>query len=174
MSLEGKRIAILVEQDYQDLEVWYPALRLREEGAAVEFVGSGSAESYKGKFGYPVDVDRTVHEVSAEEYNAVVIPGGWAPDFMRREPAMARLVRQFNDLGKPIACICHGGWMLVSARMLKGRRATSFSAIKDDMVYAGCDWIDAEVVVDGNLITSRKPDDLPAFCRELIRQLHSQ
>ncbi|MEJ5297312.1 MAG: type 1 glutamine amidotransferase domain-containing protein [Armatimonadota bacterium] len=170
-SLTGKKVAVLVEQDYQDLEVWYPALRLREEGAAVEFIGSGSASSYRGKFGYPVDVDRTVHEARPEEFDALVIPGGWAPDFMRREPRMIEFVREFNRLGRPIASICHGGWMLVSVDALRGRRATSFSAIRDDMVNAGCDWVDEEVVVDGNLITSRKPDDLPAFCRELIALL---
>ncbi len=171
MTLSGKRIAILVEQDYQDLEVWYPALRLREEGALTEFLGSGSASSYKGKFGYPVDVDRDIHNALPKDYQGIVIPGGWAPDFMRREPAVANFVRDFSDLGLPIACICHGGWVLISANILRGRAATSFSAIKDDMINAGCNWVDREVVVDGNLVTSRKPDDLPAFCREFIALL---
>lgn len=168
MGLKNKRIAVLVEQDYQDLEVWYPALRLREEGAVVEFIGSGSSPSYTGKYGYPVDAGRSVHEVRPNEFDAIVIPGGWAPDFMRREPRVAQFVRAFNETHRPIACICHGGWILASAGILKGRRATSFPAIRDDMENAGCEWVDEEVVVDGNLITSRNPDDLPAFCRQLI------
>lgn len=168
MSLAGRKVAILVEQDYQDLEVWYPALRLREEGVGTHFVGSGSAASYRGKFGYPVQVDCSVYEINPTDYDAVVIPGGWAPDFMRREPRVAEFVKEFNALGRPIACICHGGWILISAGVIDGRRATSFSAIRDDMINAGCEWVDEEVVVDGNLVTSRKPEDLPAFCRELI------
>ena len=168
MSLKGRKIAILVEQDYQDLEVWYPALRLKEEGAEVAFLGSGSTASYKGKFGYPVVVTGSVKEAEAADYNAVVIPGGWAPDFMRREPRFAAFVGEMDRAGKPIASICHGGWILASAGILKGRRATSFSAIRDDMTNAGCQWVDEEVVVDGHLVTSRKPEDLPAFCRALI------
>lgn len=171
MSLEGNRVGIFVEQDYQDLEVWYPALRLREERAETLFVGSGSAGSYRGKFGYPVDVDTTVHNLGIGDVDAIVIPGGWAPDFMRREPKIAEFVGAFDAAGKAIACICHGGWILASAGILRGRTATSFSAIKDDMINAGCHWVDEEVVVDRNLITSRKPEDLPAFCRELIRLL---
>lgn len=173
MTLTGRRVAILVEQDYQDLEVWYPALRLREEGADVCFVGSGSAASYTGKFGYPVEVDLDVHGSDAAAFDAIVIPGGWAPDFMRRQPGVIEFVRNFAATGRPIACICHGGWILASAGIMSGRKATSFFAIRDDLVNAGCEWVDEEVVVDDNLVTSRKPEDLPAFCRELIRLMTS-
>ncbi|MCC6483479.1 MAG: type 1 glutamine amidotransferase [Armatimonadetes bacterium] len=174
MKTQRRKIGILVEQDYQDLEVWYPALRLREEGWETCFVGSGTTDGYTGKYGYPVEVDRAIHDARVDDFDAIVIPGGWAPDLMRREPRFAQFVREFSGSGKPVACICHGGWILISAGILKGRRATSFSGIQDDMINAGCHWRDEEVVVDGNLITSRKPEDLPAFCRELITMLKSQ
>lgn len=168
MRLSGKRVAILAENNYQDLELWYPLLRLQEEGAEVKVVGTGSAETYTSKHGYPVTADVTADRVSADEFDAVIIPGGYAPDLMRRYPAMVRLVREAFQQGKIVAAICHAGWMLVSADVLRGRRATSFFAIKDDMVNAGAEWVDEEVVRDGNLITSRMPSDLPAFCRTII------
>jgi protease I len=170
MSLTGKTVAILVERDYQDLEVWYPALRLREEGAAVLFVGADAAE-YKGKFGYPVKADLLISDAQASRCHAVIIPGGWAPDFLRRYPAVLEFVRALHAARKPVAAICHGGWVLASAGIARGKTVTSFSAIKDDMVNAGAVWVDKETVVDGNLITARKPDDLPAFCRALIAAL---
>jgi protease I len=170
MKLKGKKVAILVERDYQDLEVWYPALRLREEGATVKFVGTGSGE-YKGKFGYPVSVDIAADKVSAKDFDAVIIPGGWAPDFLRRFETILRFVRDMHTAGKVVAAVCHAGWVLASANIVKGKTLTCFSAIKDDVVNAGGNFVDKEVVVDGNLITSRKPDDLPAFCREIIAAL---
>jgi protease I len=171
MRLAGKRIAILAENLYQEMELWVPCYRLREEGAEVKVVGAGGATSYASKHGYPVTVDVQAEQVTAEEFDAVVIPGGYAPDLMRRHAAMVRLVRDAAQQGKVVAAICHAGWMLVSAGILRGRRATSFFSIKDDLVAAGADWVDAEVVVDGSLITSRKPDDLPAFCRTIIATL---
>jgi protease I len=171
MRLEGKRIAILAENLYQEMELWVPYYRLREEGAEVKVVGTGGAKSYASKHGYPVTVDVQAEQVKAVEFDAVVVPGGYAPDLMRRSPAMVSLVREAGQQGKVVAAICHAGWMLVSAGILKGRKATSFFSIKDDLVAAGAEWKDAEVVVDGNLITSRKPDDLPAFCREIIQGL---
>ena len=134
-------------------------------------MGSGAAEVHTGKFGYPVAVDKSATEVSAEDFDAVVIPGGYAPDLMRRYPAMVLLVRDAYLKGKVVASICHGGWMLASAKILAGRTVTSFFAIRDDLEHAGATFVDAEVVVDGNLITSRKPEDLPAFCRALIAAL---
>jgi protease I len=171
MKLAGKRIAILAENLYQEMELWVPYYRLREEGAEVRVVGAGGATSYASKHGYPVNVDVQAEQVKAVEFDAVVVPGGYAPDLMRRHPAMVGLVREAVQQGKVVAAICHAGWMLASAGVLKGRRATSFFSIKDDMVNAGAQWVDAEVVVDGTLITSRKPDDLPAFCRAIVAAL---
>jgi protease I len=171
MKLEGKRIAILAENMYQEMELWVPYYRLREEGAEVKVVGAGGAKSYASKHGYPVNVDIQAEQVSAVEFDAVIVPGGYAPDMMRRHAAMVGLVRDAAHQGKIVAAICHAGWMLVSAGILKGRKATSFFSIKDDLVAAGADWQDAEVVLDGNLITSRNPNDLPAFCRAIVAAL---
>ncbi|MBI2527592.1 MAG: type 1 glutamine amidotransferase [Candidatus Rokubacteria bacterium] len=171
MSLKGKRIAILAENLYQEMELWVPYYRLKEEGAEVLVVGAGGAKSYASKHGYPVSVDAQAEAVSAAEFDAVIVPGGYAPDIMRRHEAMVRLVREAARHGKVVAAICHAGWMLVSADVVRGKEATSFFSIKDDLVNAGARWVDREVVVDGTLITSRKPDDLPAFCREIVRAL---
>lgn len=170
MSLRGKTVAILVEDIYQDLEVWYPYYRLIEAGATVEFLGTAK-ENYTGKYGYPLKVHGLIRDASIATYDAVIIPGGYAPDILRRYDEVNRFVAGMFHSGKIVAAICHAGWNLVSAGILKGRRVTSFSAIRDDMTGHGCNWVDEEVVVDGNLITSRCPDDLPAFCREIIRAL---
>ena len=162
---------MLIEKQYQDLEVWFPALRLREEGAEVLFVGTGAEKVYHGKYGYPAEEDMPINNVRPDEFDAVIIPGGFAPDFMRRYPAVAKFVREMSERGKLVASICHGAWILVSANILKGKTATCFSGIKDDVINAGAKYVDEEVVVDGNLITSRKPEDLPAFCKKIIEQL---
>ena len=169
MAQKNKKIAILVEDQYQVLEVWYPILRLREEGIEPVTVGSGTKEIYGSKEGYPVKADVSIEKVKADDFIGVMIPGGFAPDFMRRNPKMAQFVKAVHDQNKVVASICHGGWMLVSAGILKNRRATSFFAIKDDLIAAGANWVDEEVVVDKNLITSRKPDDLTAFMVEIIK-----
>jgi protease I len=172
MELGGKRIAILVDQLYQDMEVWYPLYRFREAGADVTTVGAKAGETYPSKHGYPVVCDTSYEQASAEEFDGVVIPGGYAPDHIRRHAKAIEFVNAIHQQGKLVAAICHAGWVLCSARgLLKGRRVTSFFAIRDDMVNAGARWEDAEVVVDGNLVTSRKPDDLPAFCRAAIKVL---
>ena len=168
MKLQGKRIALLAENLYQEMELWVPYYRFKEEGAEVKVVGAAGAKGYTSKHGYPVADDVQAEQVKAVEFDAVVVPGGYAPDMMRRHAAMVNLVREAAQQGKVVAAICHAGWMLVSAGVLKGRKATSFFSIKDDLKAAGADWQDAEVVVDGNLITSRKPDDLPAFCRAIV------
>jgi protease I len=171
MALQGKRVAVLAENLYQELELWYPLLRMREAGAEVQVVGTGSAATYASKHGYEVKVDVEAGQVTAADFDAVIVPGGYAPDFMRRSPAMVGLVREAFEAGKVVAAICHAGWMLVSADVLKGKRATCFFAIKDDLVNAGATYLDQEVVQDGNLITSRVPSDLPAFCRTIIAAL---
>ncbi len=171
MGLSGKKIAVFVEQKYEDLELWYPSLRLREEGATVTIVGSGTTNEYHGKYGYPVKVDKNIDDVAAEDFDALVIPGGFAPDYMRRSEKMVRFVRDMYAAGKVVAAICHGPWMLATAEVVSGKNVTSFFAIKSDMVHAGALWQDAEVVRDGTLITSRTPQDLPAFCRTIIDAL---
>ncbi len=171
MELKDKRVAILAENLYQELELWYPLLRMREAGAEVTVVGTGSADTYTSKHGYPAAVDAVASEVTAGDFDALIIPGGYAPDLMRRYPAMVNLVREVFAQGKVVAAICHAGWMLASADVLKGKKATCFYAIKDDLVNAGATYVDQEVVQDGNLITSRTPADLPAFCRAIIAAL---
>jgi protease I len=168
MELKSKKIIILVETFYNEFEFWYPYYRLKEAGAQVTVVGSGSAEVYKSKAGLPVTVDTTADQVSVADHDGVVIPGGYAPDHMRRYPAMVGLVKGFAQADKLVAAICHAGWMLVSADIIRGRTVTSYFSIKDDLVNAGGNWVDEEVVVDGRLVTSRTPDDLPAFMRAII------
>lgn len=171
MSLNGKRVAVLAEEMYQELELWYPVLRMREAGAEVKIIGTGSSTAYASKHGYPVTVDAAADQVSAADFDAVIIPGGFAPDRMRRYSAVLNLVREAFEQGKVLAAICHAGWVLASAHVLKGRKVTSFFAIKDDMIHAGATWVDEPVVRDGNLITSRMPDDLPFFCNAIIQAL---
>lgn len=165
-----KRVAVLVEDQYQVLEVWYPYLRLREEGIETVLVGTGRKE-YKSKEGYPAVEELSIKKAKADDFDGVVIPGGYAPDILRRSGEVNNFVRECFEKEKIVAAICHAGWVLVSAGILKGRSVTGFSAIKDDLVNAGANFIDKEVVVDGNLITSRNPYDLPAFCREIMKLL---
>ncbi|MBK6765772.1 MAG: type 1 glutamine amidotransferase [bacterium] len=171
MSIAGKRVAVLVEHHYQDLEVWYPVMRLREAGCRVYLVGTGSAPEYVGKYGYPAKVDKSADKVKASALDGLVIPGGWAPDRLRMSEPVLELVRDMMRARKPVACICHGGWVLASAGVLRGRKVTSFSAIRDDMVNAGAKWVDEELVIDKQLVTSRKPDDLPAFMKAFVALL---
>ncbi len=171
MELSGKRIAMLAEAQYEDLELWYPVIRMREAGASVTIVGTGSADTYRGKNGVPVLVDEDADEVSAGDFDAVIIPGGYAPDRLRRYQPVLDLVRKTFEQGKVVAFICHAGWVPVSAGIVKGKRVTSAASIKDDLVNAGALWEDNEVVVDEKLISSRGPADLPAFCRAIIEGL---
>jgi protease I len=171
MLLKDKKVIILIEEMFNVFEFWYPYYRLKEEGVEVTVVGSGSAEVYTGKPGTQAKADVSADQVSAEEFDGIIIPGGYAPDMMRRYPAMINLVKDIFNANKPVAAICHAGWMLVSAGILSGKRATSFFAIKDDLINAGAQWVDQEVVVDENLITSRVPDDLPAFMKAVINML---
>ena len=168
--LAGKRILTFVGDSYEDLELWYPKIRLEEEGAATTVAGMGE-RIYPGKRGYPVTVDTNVDQVSASDFDGLVIPGGFAPDQLRRSDKVLQLTREIYQAGKPVAFICHAGWVPISAKILKGKRATSVRAIKDDMENAGVIWEDSAVVVDGNLISSRTPADLPQFCKALIAAL---
>jgi protease I len=171
MNLKGKRVIILVEQLYNEFELWYPYYRLKEAEVDVVVVGSGSAKEYKSKYGLPCKVDISADQVSADEFDGIIIPGGYAPDYMRRYPAMVELVKDIYNNGKVVAGICHAGWMLASAEIVEDRTVTSFYAIKDDLIHTGASWIDKEVVIDGKLITSRKPADLPAFMKAVITNL---
>lgn len=171
MELKGKWIAVLAENSYEDLELWYPVLRLRESGAKVTVVGMPGVEEYTSKHGYPVRVDEVAASLSPSEIDAVIVPGGFAPDRMRRHVPMLDLVRGVFEHGGVVAAICHAGWVPISAGIVQGRTVTSVSAIKDDLINAGAEWVDQEVVQDGNLITSRTPKDLPAFCRAIIAAL---
>jgi protease I len=171
MPLADRKVLLLAADDFEDMELLYPLYRLREEDVSVTVAG---LDEYPvtGKKGHgPVDVDATVDEVSAADYDALVIPGGYAPDKLRRSRAVLDLVRAFDADGKPIAFICHAGWVPISARILKGRRATSVGAIRDDMVNAGTDWVDEATVVDGNLISARTPADLGPWMKALLRAL---
>ena len=168
MTLQGKHIAIMLDEQYQELEVWYPYYRFIEAGAAVTLVAGEAGRTYGSKLGYPCTSQASAADAKAGEFDAVIIPGGWAPDFMRRDETMVQFVRDAVAAGVVLAAICHGGWMLCCTDVLKGKRATSFMAIRHDMANAGAQWVDEEVVVDGNVITARKPDDLPAFCRAVI------
>ncbi len=171
MRLKDKKIVLFVEELYNDREFWYPFYRLKEEGAEVCVVGPESGALYHGKDGIPAKADKGMNDIKVQNFDGLVIPGGYAPDHMRRHQAMVKIVQEFHEAGKTVAAICHAGWMLASADIIRGRKVTAFFAIKDDLVHAGADFVDEEVVVDGNLITSRMPDDLPAFMRETINNL---
>lgn len=170
MSLHGKKVLFFAGPLYEDLELWYPKIRLEEEGAVTVVAGIGD-KTYQGKRGYPITVDTQVQEIHAQDFDALVIPGGFAPDQLRRFDKVLSITREIYQAGKPVAFICHAGWVPISAKIVKGKRATSVRAIKDDMENAGVLWEDRAVVVDGNLISSRTPADLPQFCRALIDAL---
>ncbi len=170
MTLPGKTVLFFAGPQYEDLELWYPKIRLEEEGATTVVAGLGEPV-YAGKKGYPVKVDRMVDDLYPEVYDGLVIPGGYAPDHMRRSEKLLAITRAIAEAGKPVGFICHAAWVPISAGLLRGRKATCVRAIKDDVVNAGATYVDEPVVVDGNLISSRTPADLPAFCRALIKAL---
>jgi protease I len=171
MKLEGKRVAYLVEDGFEDLEFWVPVSRLREEGADVVVVGTGRQEQFRGKHCLTAKPDRAAAQVRGDQFDAIVVPGGWAPDRLRRDSAVLKLVRQIHDGGGVVASICHGGWVLASAGIVNGRRATGSRGIKDDLENAGAIWTDEPAFRDGNLVWGRVVDDIPAFCRELVAAL---
>jgi protease I len=171
MTLQGKTVLFFAGPLYEDLELWYPKIRLEEEGARTVVAGTGE-KTYQGKRGYPLTVDTSVDGLEAADFAGLVIPGGYAPDIMRRSAKLLQLTREIYQAGKPVAFICHAGWVPISAGIVRGKRGTSVGAIKDDLVNAGMLWEDSPVVVDGNLISSRTPADLPQFCKALIAALN--
>jgi protease I len=167
-ALEGKRFLTFVEDIYEDLELWYPRLRLIEAGAQVTVAGPEANSRYLGKHGYPCVSDAAIREMQSADFAGLVIPGGFAPDKLRRDPHVLQLVREFVSSGKLVAAICHGGWIPISAGVYRGVRVTGSPGIKDDLVNAGAIWEDAPVVIDRQFVSSRKPDDLPDFCRGIV------
>jgi protease I len=174
MKLENARVAVLAENLYQELELWYPVLRLREGGVNVTIVGAKAGEVYASKLGYPVVAEAGIDDVDPDDFDAVIVPGGFSPEYLRRNPSAVDFVRKIDGRGDVVAAICHAGWLLASADIVKGRRVTSVPVIKDDVIHAGGDWHDEAVVVDGNLVTSRLPNDLPEFLAAIIRTIEGQ
>lgn len=168
MELQGKKILAFVDEEFEDLEMWYPVLRLRESGAQVDVVGPKGKQVYHGKYGVPLTTDYAFDEVNSKDYAGLYVPGGWAPDKLRRYPDVLRLTREFHEAGKPIAQICHAGWVLISAKIVKGYTMTSTPGIRDDLENAGAIWVDEEVVVDRNIVSGRRPPDLPAFTKAFV------
>lgn len=173
MAAKDKRVLIFAENDYEDLELLYPKLRLIEAGVQVTVAGPRE-KVYKSKHGYPVETDGNVADFNPADFDGVVIPGGWCPDRLRRYEEVLSFTREIANAGKLVGAICHGGWVMVSADILRGRRCTSVAAIKDDMKNAGGNWVDEPFVVDGGLVTAQVPKDLPAFCREMLAVLEQQ
>lgn len=171
LRLKNYKVISLVDHDFDDLELWYPVLRLREEGAQVDFVGPEAKQTYTGKDGVPAESDYAFEDVNPEDYDAVIVPGGWAPDKLRRYPEVINIVKHMNDHNKVMGQICHAGWVLISANVLEGKTVTSTPGIKDDMRNAGATWVDEPVVTDGQLVSSRRPPDLPAYLPELIKTM---
>ncbi|AST90715.1 protease [Sutcliffiella cohnii] len=171
MRLSGKKIIQIVSNDFEDLELWYPVLRLREEGATVDIAGEKAGEKYIGKYGVPIMSEYAFKEINPNDYDAILVPGGWSPDLLRRYEEVLSMVRTMDEQQKPIGQICHAGWVLISAKILEGRKVTSTPGIKDDMMNAGATWVDEPVVVDGHIISSRRPPDLPDYMREFINVL---
>lgn len=173
-SLAGCRVLMFVGDDYEDLELWYPKLRLIEAGAAVTVAGPEAGTRYGGKHGYPCVSDAKIAQMESKRFDGLVVPGGFMPDKLRRDPKVLELVREFAGAGKLVAAICHGGWIPISAGVYRGVKVTGSPGIKDDLVNAGAIWQDAAVVVDRHFVTSRKPDDLPDFCRAVIDVLSAR
>ena len=168
LPLSGRRVLILLGEDYEDLELQYPKYRLIEAGAAVTVGAMKAHHTYHGKHGYPQTSDDSLSGMHADNFDALVIPGGWMPDKLRRSDEVKALVRTIAEAGKPIASICHGPLIDISAEIVKGRTYTSSPGVKDDLVNAGATWVDRSVCVDGNRVSARRPDDLPDFCRAFI------
>jgi protease I len=173
-SMKDKRVLMFVGDIYEDLELWYPKLRLQEAGAEVVVAGPEAKVNYSGKHGYPCVSDAAIHSVKSTDFDGLIVPGGFMPDKLRRDPKVLQLVKEFHVAIKLIGAICHGGWIPISAGVYRGVRVTGSAGIKDDLVNAGAIWEDAAVVIDRNHVTSRKPDDLPDFCKGVLQVLGTQ
>ena len=171
LALKGKKILMFVDHVYEDLELWYPKLRLTEEGAEVIVAGPEAGVVYKGKNGYPCKSDAAIRDMTDSDFDGLVLAGGFAPDKLRRDPKVLELTRNMHKSGKPVAHICHAGWIPISAGIMRGFKCTSTPGIKDDLINAGAIWSDEPVVIDRNMVSSRRPDDLPEFCRAIIKLL---
>jgi protease I len=171
---ENLKVISLIHNEFEDLELWYPVLRLREEGITVHIAGEKANTTYYGKYGVPAVSDLGFSDICCYEYDGLMVPGGWAPDKLRRFPEVLEIVRLMNDKGKPIGQICHAGWVLISAGIIRGKRVTSTPGIKDDMINAGGIWIDEPAVADGNIVSSRKPLDLPEYMKAYIKLLKGE
>ena len=169
LPLNGRSFLCFVGGAYEDLELWYPKLRLIEAGASFVTIGQRADTSYTGKNGYPCVSDAAIDGTKTDDYDGLIVAGGWMPDKLRRDPEVLRITREFAEAGKLVAAICHGGWIPISAKVYDGVRVTGSPGIKDDLINAGALFEDASVVVDRHYISSRRPDDLPDFCREIIR-----
>lgn len=165
------RVLAVVDEAFEDLELWYPAYRLMAAGADVKFAGHERGYTYTGKYGVPVKSDLSFKEALQEDWHMLLVPGGWAPDKLRRDYDVLTIVKQMDEQKKPIGMICHAGWVLISAKILKGRKVTSTPGIRDDIENAGATWLDAPVVVDGHIISARRPPDLPAYGEALVQAL---
>ena len=166
------KILSLIHNEFEDLELWYPILRLREEGHIVDIAGENKNEKYIGKYGVPAESNLSYDEINSKDYDALLVPGGWAPDKIRRFPKVLEVVKEMNSDNKVIGQICHAGWVLISADILRGKTVTSTPGIKDDMTNAGAVWVNESVVVDGNLVSSRQPKDLPNYMKAFIETLN--
>ena len=171
MILQNQTVICLLDDEFEDLELWYPVYRAREAGATVLYAGPEKGKTHIGKYGVPATADLSFDEVDSSSVNGLLVPGGWAPDKLRRYPAVLQLVRDMDESNKPIGQICHAGWVLISAKILNGRKVTSTPGIRDDMENAGATWFDEPVVVDGNLISARRPPDLPPYAKAFVDAL---
>ncbi len=169
-----QKILLFVDDNYEDLELQYPKYRLIEAGKEVIVAGKSKEVTYKGKHGYPCKPDRSFDEVDVGDFNALIIPGGYAPDTLRMNPKVLEITRQFHSQKKLIAFICHAGWIPISAKVIKGIKCTSYEAIKDDMINAGANWVDEPVVIDQHFISSRFPADLPKFCQAILERMEDE
>lgn len=169
-----KKIIALIHESFEDLELWYPVHRLREEGCQVDIVGEKAGHVYHGKYGVPCESTHAFEDINPADYDGILVPGGWAPDKLRRFPVVLDMVRTIYEADKPVGQICHAGWVLISAGILKGKTVTSTPGIKDDMTNAGAIWVDEASVVDGNIISARRPPDLPMYMKDYIKVLFAE